>query len=154
MPQLNPEFFLSQIFWLAVVFSSLYFFIAYYFIPRIGTVVDKREESVKNFLDDAKRILAEQEETKRKIEEILDKARNEAAELKRATTKESELSFNKEVVKVEKEMTKKIIVAEEKLVRLKAQILKDIEKSADQIADQMMTKIFETQDLKRKKVAN
>lgn len=154
MPQLNPEFFLAQIFWLAIIFSSLYFFVAYYFIPRIGTVVHKRESSVKRYLNEAKRVVAEQDEIKKKIQQIFDEARNEAAELKRLTTKDAELNMNKEVAKVEREMMKKIIDAEERLARFKSKLIQDIEGTADVVAEQILAKIFETQNLKKKKIAN
>ena len=35
MPQLNPEYWIAQIFWLIFIFVSLYFFIWKIFLPKI-----------------------------------------------------------------------------------------------------------------------
>ena len=46
MPQLNPEFFISQLFWLVVSFSFLLFFLWRFSLPRISSVLDKREKKI------------------------------------------------------------------------------------------------------------
>ncbi len=47
MPQLNPEFFVSQLFWLVVTFSFLLVFLWRISLPRIGSVLEKREKKIK-----------------------------------------------------------------------------------------------------------
>ena len=51
MPQLNPEFFLSQLFWLAVFFSFLFIFLWKVSLPRIATVLEKRQNNKKVKID-------------------------------------------------------------------------------------------------------
>ena len=41
MPQLNPEFFVTQLFWLVVTFSFLLVFLWRISLPRIGNVLEK-----------------------------------------------------------------------------------------------------------------
>ena len=51
MPQLDPEFWASQAFWLILVFTSLYLIIAKIFIPKIKNGLEDREnkgEEIKN----------------------------------------------------------------------------------------------------------
>ena len=43
MPQLNPEFFISQLFWLILTFSFLLFFLWKISLPRISSVLEKRD---------------------------------------------------------------------------------------------------------------
>ena len=43
MPQLNPEFWIAQIFWLTLIFSSLYLIIAKIFLPRITYIIENRK---------------------------------------------------------------------------------------------------------------
>ena len=46
MPQLNPEFFVSQLFWLAVFFSFLLIFLWRISLPRIANVLEKRHNKI------------------------------------------------------------------------------------------------------------
>ena len=54
MPQLDPTYWFSQIFWLIIIFSVLYFSIAKFFIPKIKKNLDDRENKIKDDLEDAK----------------------------------------------------------------------------------------------------
>ena len=42
MPQLNPEFYISQLFWLVVCFTFLFIFLWRISLPRISSVLEKR----------------------------------------------------------------------------------------------------------------
>ena len=44
MPQLNTEYFASQIFWLVVSFIILYLVMAEYALPKIANVIETRED--------------------------------------------------------------------------------------------------------------
>ena len=58
MPQLNPEFFVSQLFWLAVFFSFLLIFLWRVSLPRIAKVLEKRQkvlEKKKEEVEEAKK---------------------------------------------------------------------------------------------------
>ena len=46
MPQLNPEFFISQIFWLCITFGCLFIFLWKYSLPRIHNVLEKRSKKI------------------------------------------------------------------------------------------------------------
>ena len=61
MPQLNPEFFVSQLFWLVVTFSFLFIFLWRISLPRIGNVLEKRERKISENLTAAKELQIEAE---------------------------------------------------------------------------------------------
>ncbi len=50
LPQLNPESFVSQAFWLIVIFFVLYVIMARIALPRIGTVIDARRHKISDDL--------------------------------------------------------------------------------------------------------
>ena len=54
MPQLNPEFFLSQLFWLIITFSFLFIFLWKFSLPRISKVLEKRESKINDDIESAK----------------------------------------------------------------------------------------------------
>ena len=81
MPQLNPEFFVSQLFWLIVTFSFLLVFLWRISLPRIGNVLDKRERKISEDLTAAKELQAEAEKIQDTIENQLKQARADASEM-------------------------------------------------------------------------
>ena len=89
MPQLNPEFFISQLFWLIVTFSFLLIFLWRISLPRISSVLEKRESKINNDIELAKQLQTEAEEIQNQIEQQLDKTRQHIVKL----IKESELNF-------------------------------------------------------------
>ena len=86
MPQLNPEFFLSQLFWLIITFSFLLFFLWKISLPRISTVLEKRETKINNDIQSAKKLQTEAEKIQSEINQQLHTARSEAAELIKKST--------------------------------------------------------------------
>mgnify|MGYP001201613751 CR=1 FL=1 len=108
MPQLNPEFFISQLFWLIVTFSFLLIFLWRISLPRISSVLEKRESKINNDIELAKELQTEAEEIQNQIEQQLGKTRQHIVKL----IKESELNFqNKattELSKLDSELSNKI----------------------------------------------
>ena len=51
MPQLNPEFWAAQIFWLIIIFSSLYLIIWKIFLPKITYGIENRKSRIVNDLN-------------------------------------------------------------------------------------------------------
>ena len=73
MPQLNPEFFVTQLFWLVVTFSFLLVFLWRISLPRIGNVLEKRERKISEDLTTAKELQNEAEKIQDTIKtQILD----------------------------------------------------------------------------------
>ena len=53
MPQLDPKYWASQAFWLILVFTLLYFAISKFFIPKIKSNLDNRDNKIKGDIDEA-----------------------------------------------------------------------------------------------------
>ena len=108
MPQLNPEFFVSQLFWLIVTFSFLLIFLWRISLPRISLVLEKRESKINNDIELAKQLQIEAEEIQNQIEQQLGKTRQHIVKL----IKESELNFqikaSDELSKLDSELSNKI----------------------------------------------
>ena len=66
MPQLNPEFFVSQLFWLAVFFTFLFVFLWRVSLPRIATVLEKRQNKIDESLSSAKELQEQAMEIEKK----------------------------------------------------------------------------------------
>ena len=81
MPQLNPEFFVTQLFWLVVTFSFLLVFLWRISLPRIGNVLEKRQRKINEDLTTAKELQNEAEKIQDTIETQLKQARTDASEM-------------------------------------------------------------------------
>ena len=81
MPQLNPEYWVSQIFWLLLIFGSLYLFLWKMILPKITQNLENRKSKILTDLDEAetsKQLLEKKISTYNKI---LDEARYEARKI-------------------------------------------------------------------------
>src|SRR5690242_21509513 len=96
MPQINQlsAIFISQLFWLLVVFGIIYFVIGRVMVPRIRGTVDAREARITSDLQAAQRAREYADQTEAEWRARMDEARSEAArisqEAKQASALETE----------------------------------------------------------------
>ena len=97
MPQLNPEFFISQLFWLVLTFTFLFIFLWRISLPRISSVLEKRESKINNDVAVAKQLQAEAEEIQKKIDNQLNQTKAETADLIKSATSNFQEHTKKEL---------------------------------------------------------
>jgi F-type H+-transporting ATPase subunit b len=56
MPQLDPSFFISELFWLFISFGLLYLFISKFVTPRMFMILDERESRISGTLRKSEKI--------------------------------------------------------------------------------------------------
>ena len=78
MPQLNPEFWFSQIFWLTIIFIILYTILSKLILPKISNVLETRKSQILDNLDNAEKYKKESDLNLKKYESILNDAKNES----------------------------------------------------------------------------
>tara|TARA_B100000900_G_C20289123_1_gene597337 strand:+ start:86 stop:589 length:504 start_codon:yes stop_codon:yes gene_type:complete len=78
MPQLNTEYFASQIFWLIISFIILYVVMSKFALPKIANIIETREDIIARDVEDAENFKKESEITEQgylqSIREAQDKA--------------------------------------------------------------------------------
>ena len=131
MPQLNPDFFLSQLFWLTISFSFLLFFLWKISLPRLSSVLEKRETKINNDIETAKYNQAKAEEIQIEIDKKLLDAREESIELIKKETLKMQRETSKVLSKLDNELSIKI--DEASLI-----VKKNKEASLDQIDEQIL----------------
>jgi F-type H+-transporting ATPase subunit b len=79
MPQLDPTYYLSQLFWLALCGVALYVVMARVALPRVAAMIDQRDEQVRHDLELAHKLKQQAEDIKvsytRAVREAEDKAK-------------------------------------------------------------------------------
>ena len=141
MQQLNPEFFVSQLFWLVVSFSFLLVFLWRISLPRIESVLDKRERKINDDISAAKKLQEEAEEIQKKIDERLQKARLENNDFIKNTSISLQEKINNELDKIEKNLDKKIEESENVIKKNKNESIEQIYDQIQEITRLTLSKI-------------
>ena len=81
LPQFDPQWFPTQIFWLAVTFVLMYAVFSGRVLPNIASTLDKRRVHVESDLETADRIRKEADAVQASYEANLSHARNESKRL-------------------------------------------------------------------------
>ena len=90
MPQLDPYWILSQVFWLALSFAALYFVMARVGLPRLGSVLLTRREQIEGDLQVAEAARIQSDVLAQQNEVQIKSARSRAAEVVSEIQKEAE----------------------------------------------------------------
>ena len=122
MPQFEQvEFFLSQLFWLAVIFTGLYFVMARVALPRVAEVLEERSERLADDLERAEKLRQEAEEVVAGYEAALAKARSEAAGVLSETGKDIQTLTAKREAEFAANLSRKTAAAEARIAAAKAE---------------------------------
>jgi len=122
MPQLNPEFWIAQIFWLTLIFSSLYLIIAKIFLPRITYIIENRKSRIVNDLDQTQKLKDNAEKKLSEYNEIINQSKRDAKKI----IDDSKKSLNQDLENKKKKFTEEI----EKELLLAEKEIKDLKKSS------------------------
>ena len=142
MPQLNPEFFVSQLFWLVVTFSFLLVFLWRISLPRIGSVLDKRERKISEDLATAKKLQEEAENIQEQIDSQLIQARSEATDILKQTSNSLQNKAGEELENLDKELDLKINDSAKTIEKNKKESLENIENEINDITKLTLSKII------------
>ena len=78
MPQLNPEFWISQIFWLTLTFGILYLVLSRLILPKISENLESRKSQILENIEAAEKQREDSELKLKEYEEIVSKSKFEA----------------------------------------------------------------------------
>jgi len=133
MPQLNPEFYISQVFWLTITFVFLLFFMWKFSLPRIKNALEKRNAKIDTNLQNAKKIQIDSEKLQKKIDGELTKVKTETQTLIKESINNLKNDADEKIKLLDKELKIKINNAEETLKQEEKTALMNIKKDVDQL---------------------
>ncbi len=142
MPQLDPKYWASQAFWLAITFLALYLVISKIFIPKIENNIDSRENKIRKDLEEAKTFKEESEKKLKAYNEIILKAQNDSKKI----ISESRQKLNEEMQVKKKEVQKKIELemknAEKEIEKFKKESIGKVDLISTEITSNLLKNIF------------
>lgn len=141
LPQFNPEFFSSQLFWLTVVFVALYFFLSRVALPRVGETIEAREARIKSDLDAAERLKGDTEKALADYEKALADAKSRAGAIAKDARDKSTAEVDRERAAIDAEMARKVADAERRVADSKSRALTNVNAIAGDIAVDIVAKL-------------
>ena len=145
MPQLNPEFWAAQIFWLILIFTSLYLIISKIFLPKITYSIENRKSKIVNDLNEANKLKENAEEKLKEYNKIIQDSKNEAKKIAANSKKKLDRDIENKKQKFNDEIEKELIAAEKEIKNLKKSSLLNISQIAAETSAEIVKKIIDTE---------
>ena len=137
MPQLNPEYYSSQIFWLIFFFSILFLLSHFLFLPKITSIRSKREELIDDCISESKKINDEIETIVAKMEKDLERAKEEFdVAVKKAYDQNKEI-YEEKIKLINEGFENKKVKLSKNFLDSKNDITKNIQKYSISLSDQI-----------------
>uniref|UniRef100_UPI003EBE5735 F0F1 ATP synthase subunit B family protein n=1 Tax=Pelagibacter ubique TaxID=198252 RepID=UPI003EBE5735 len=142
MPQLNPEFWISQIFWLTLTFGILYIILSKLILPKISDNLESRKSQILENVEAADKQRQNSEEKLREYEEIVLKSKMEAKSIFNQAREKAlkDISAKKEVL--DKQIDDEIGKAEQEIKELQNGAAVKINKIAIETSSELIQKLI------------
>lgn len=120
LPQLNPDSYASQVFWLVVTFLILYFLCAKIFLPRLGGIIEERRNRIADDFDQAAEFKTQAEEAEATFNKALADARAKAAQIGAETREQLDAEIAEMQAETEQSLEADIVAAEKRIAETAA----------------------------------
>ena len=144
MPQLNPEFWISQIFWLILIFSSLYVIIWKVFLPKITDSIENRKSRIVNDLNETQKLKENAENKLKEYNKIIEDAKSEAKRIVEDNKKKLEDDIKNKKQKFNEEIEKELVSVEKEIINLKKSSISNINKIAVEVSSEVIKQLVGT----------
>lgn len=141
MPQFDIASFPSQLFWLAVTFVVLYLVMSMLVLPKIGRVLQDRQEKISEDLDRAAQLKREAEEITASYEASLAEARNKAQAMYRETSDAMSAAAAKRQQEAGAAITARIAEAEQRIAAARNEAMGQLKTVAAEVASAAIAKV-------------
>ena len=145
MPQLNPEFWIAQIFWLILIFSSLYLIIWKIFLPRITYSIENRKSRIVNDLGEAQKLKDNAEKKLKEYNEIIEKSKKEAKKIIDDSKKKLDRDIGNKKQEFNDEIDKELTATEKEIKDLKKTSTSNVADIAAETSAEIIRQIINTE---------
>ena len=145
MPQLNPEFWAAQVFWLILIFSILYLVIWKIFLPKINYSIENRKSRIVNDLDEAQKLKEGAEKKLKEYNKIIENSKQEAKKIIENERKKLDQDIDNKKKDFNNQIEKEITAVEKEIKDLKKTSLSNISKIASETSAELIKKIINTE---------
>ena len=145
MPQLNPEFWVSQIFWLTLTFGILYVILSKLILPKISANLELRKTQIQENIEAAEKQRESSESKLKEYESLVSKSKLEAKNIFKETRENALKDINSKREVLEKQIDDEIKKAEDEIFQLKKSAPQKINKIAIETSSEILKKLIGTE---------
>ena len=145
MPQLNPEFWVSQIFWLIITFGILYIVLSKFILPKISSNLELRKSQIQENIETAEKQREISEVKLKEYDEIILKSKLEAKNIFKNAREKVIKDINLKKETLDKQIDDEISNAEEEIKTLKKDATDKINKIAIETSSDLLKKLIGTE---------
>ena len=145
MPQLNPEFWVSQIFWLTLTFGILYIVLSKLILPKISANLELRKSQIQENIEAAEKQRESSESKLKEYDEIILKSKLEAKNIFKDAREKALKDINSKKEILDKQINEEINNAEIEIQILKKSASEKINKIAIETSSDLIKKIIGTE---------
>ena len=145
MPQLNPDYWISQIFWVILIFGTLYVILWKTILPKINENLENRKSQILTDLSDAQKFEDQSEEKLSEYNKILNQAKQEAKKILNETRTKVNRDIENKKNQFNLEIKKEIEKAEKEIKTQKLSSIENINKIAIETSSEIVRKILGTE---------
>ena len=142
MPQLNPEFWISQIFWLTLTFGILYLVLSKLILPKISANLESRKSQILENIEAAEKQREDSEAKLLEYEDVISKSKLEAKTIFNQAREKALKDINVKKEVLDKQIDEEISGAEDEINTLRNSAPDKINKIAIETSSELIQKLI------------
>jgi F0F1-type ATP synthase, subunit b len=142
MPQLNPEFWFSQIFWLIITFGLMFVILSKIVLPKISENLETRKVQISENIDAAEKQREESDKKLKEYDQLIINSKNEAKNYFNKAREKILKDVDKKRENLEKEINEEINKAEKEILDLKNKSPEKIRKIAVETSSDLIKQLL------------
>ena len=142
MPQLNPEFWISQIFWLTITFGILYVVLSKLILPKISANLELRKSQISDNIEAADKQREESESKLKEYDEIISQSKTEAKNIFGQAREKALKDINAKREVLNKQIDEEVKKVEEEINILRLEAPAKINKIATETSSELIQKLI------------
>ena len=144
MPQLNPEFWVSQIFWLILTFGIMYLVLSKLILPKISNNLESRKSQILENIEAAEKQREDSESKLKEYEKIISKSKLEAKNIFNQAREKALKDINNKKEILDKQIDDEINKAEQEILAFRKNAPEKINKIAIETSSELIQKLIGT----------
>ena len=142
MPQLNPEFWVSQIFWLILTFGTLLIVLSKLILPKISANLESRKSQILENIEAAEKQRKESELKIKEFDDLVAKSKIEAKNILAQAREKVQKDITSKRESLDKQLDGKIKKAEDEISALRKNAPAKINKIAIDTSSELVKKLI------------
>ena len=142
MPQLDPEFWISQIFWLTITFGTLYVVLSKLILPKISANLEMRKSQIQENIEAAEKQRESSESKLKEYDKIILKSKLDAKNIFRNAREKALKDINSKKEILDKQLDEEINIAEREIKILRKGASERINKIAIETSSDLVKKLI------------